>query len=100
MADYIERQAAVSRFEQLKEQADTMRDKLYLDGVLAVVDTLPSANVREDVHGKWLDPDYPICCAIKCSACGETEYLDEPGQYEHWRFCPLCGASMDGGGER
>ena len=99
MADYIERQAAVSRFEQLKEQADTLRDKLYLDGVLAVIDTLPAENVRENVQGKWLEPDYPICCAIKCSVCGETEYLDDPDQYEHWRFCPLCGARMDGGGK-
>lgn len=100
MADYIERQAAVSRFEQLKEQADTLRDKLYLDGVLAVIDALPAANVREDVQGEWLMPDYPICCAIKCSVCGETEYLDDPEQYEYWRFCPLCGARMVGGGER
>lgn len=43
MRDYIERKAAVSRFEELKEQADTLRDKLYLDGVLAVIDALPTA---------------------------------------------------------
>lgn len=42
MGDYIERQAAVSRFEQLKEQADTLRDKMYFDGVLAVIDALPT----------------------------------------------------------
>lgn len=42
MGDYIERQAAVSRFEQLKEQADTLRDKMYFNGVLAVIDALPT----------------------------------------------------------
>lgn len=56
--------------------------------------------LREDVKGKWLPPDSHIVCAVKCSACGETEYLDEPDQYEYWNFCPNCGARMAGGGER
>lgn len=71
--------------------------KNYEGGALNAV---PAANVREDVQGKWLEPDYPICCAIKCSVCGETEYLDDPDQYEHWNFCPNCGAQMTGGGEQ
>lgn len=90
MADYIKRQAALRAVNEF----------FHDPKVDIVLNAVPAANVREDVHGKWLEPDYPICCAIKCSICGETEYLDEPGQYEHWRFCPLCGARMDGGGEQ
>lgn len=91
MADYVERQAAIDAVKHA--WAKGIEPTQYIEEI-------PAANVREDVRGKWLDPDYPICCVIKCSACGETEYLDEPDQYEHWRFCPNCGARMAGGGER
>lgn len=95
MADYIERQAAVSRFEQLKEQADTMRDKLYLDGVLAVIDALPAANVREDVRGEWVAKKVmirtPAAKNYLCSVCKEEGFQTN--------FCPHCGARMDGGGK-
>ena len=73
---------------------------MAMEELAELVKAKQEGRIREDAHGKWLEPDYPICCAIKCSVCGETEYLDEPDQYEHWRFCPLCGARMDGGGER
>ena len=99
MKDYIERQAAVSRFEQLKEQAGTLRDKLYLDGVLAVIDTIPEANAREDVHARW-EPEENIFddSTWYCSACHEPLTLiagtpEENGMH----FCPNCGAQMDGG---
>ena len=89
MADYIERQAALRAVNEF----------FHDPKVDIALNAVPDANVREDVQGKWLEPDYPICCAIKCSVCGETEYLDDPDQYEHWRFCPLCGARMEVGGE-
>lgn len=99
MVEYIKRQVAVSRFEQLKEQADTLRDKLYLDGVLAVIDTLPAANVREDVHARW-EPEENIFddSTWYCSACHEPWTLiygtpEENGMH----FCPNCGAKMEGG---
>ena len=90
MADCIERQAALHAVNEF----------FHDPKVDIAINAVPAANVREDVQGEWLEPDYPVCCAIKCSVCGETEYLDEPDQYEHWRFCPLCGARMVGGGER
>lgn len=72
---------------------------MTLDELAELCKAKQEGRLRECVRGKWLMPDYPICCAIKCSVCGETEYLDDPDQYEHWRFCPLCGARMDGGGK-
>lgn len=90
MADYIERQAALRAVNEFSHDPK----------VDIALNAVPYANVREDVQGKWLEPDYPICCAIKCSVCGETEYLDDPDQYEHWNFCPNCGAQMTGGGEQ
>lgn len=37
MNDYINRQALLDRFEQLKNAAETLRDKIFLDGVLAII---------------------------------------------------------------
>ena len=107
MADYIERQSAVNRFEQLKEQADTMRDKLYLDGVLSVIDALPAANVREDVQGEWewFDEEHgtPIDgwdreWGWRCSCCKYTlnDEYDDPDSSPKFNFCPHCGADMRG----
>ena len=73
MKDYIERQVAVSRFEELKEQADTLRDKLYLDGVLAVIDTLPTAEPES----------MPIVQELRAQVADLKEQLRH---MEYWRF--------------
>lgn len=52
MDDYISREAVLKRFEQLKDQTESLRDKLYLDGVAAVIDTLPAADVVPVVRCK------------------------------------------------
>lgn len=90
MADYIERQAALRAVNEF----------FHDPKVDIALNAVPDANVREDVHGEWLEPDTPIVCAAKCSVCGNTEYLDYGGQEEGWNFCPNCGARMAGGGER
>lgn len=45
-------------------------------------------------HGKW--KDYPSCWG--CSQCGRTvskKYISLP-VIECYRFCPYCGAKMEG----
>lgn len=97
MAEYIDRQATISRFEQLKEQADTLHDKLYLDGVLAVIDAMPDANAREHIRGRWIrSPSEVIGVDTeRCSICGCE--MNERNQFWNANFCPHCGARMDGG---
>lgn len=94
MGDYISREAAVNRFEQLKEQADTLRDKMYLDGVLAVIDTLPSSDVRPVVRGRWIRMPSEIGTidVEQCSICGCE--MNERNQFWNAKFCPQCGADM------
>ena len=62
-----------------------------LGSAFDAIDELPSA----ERHGRWIDPEDPTC--YKCSICGEyatQEYgLNEP---IFWRYCPNCGAKMDG----
>lgn len=64
---------------------------------VADVDVLPTADVVEVKHGKWLKNN------TECSACKElnpTMYLNEWDlEYKAFilPYCPKCGAKMDGG---
>ena len=61
--------------------------------VLAVTDIqqLPSADVQPVVHGEWIGTG-SMLIGYRCSKCGGHS-ID--GKY---RFCPSCGAKMDGKG--
>lgn len=92
MSEYIDKAEALSRFENLKKQADTLRDKLYIDGVLAIIDTLPSADVRPVVHGMWVYKGFEK--GWECSACGSRCLLNYESDFHKSDFCPHCGADM------
>lgn len=49
MSDLIDKQALISRFEELKEKAENLSDAFYLDGAIAVIDTQPTAYDVETV---------------------------------------------------
>lgn len=63
---------------------------------------LPAADVAPVVHGKWLDEDFPEKQATVhgfavCSVCGELSHKAEHGYNILSKYCPHCGAKMDGG---
>ena len=51
---------------------------------------IPTADVAEVKHGKWIERQYEMEIYYQCSACGCNDYGDSP-------YCPYCGAKMDGG---
>ena len=58
-----------------------------------LIDSAPSADVRENVRGEWLDDHDPVNFGefrYKCSKCGArtVEWADN--------FCYHCGADMRG----
>ena len=55
------------------------------------LNSLPAADVVEMRHGRWLPSDIPDSILDKCSECGF-----DTGAFT-FRFCPNCGAKMDGG---
>ena len=65
-----------------------MSRELITQRILHIVDTQPTADVAEVVHGKWLEDDTGY---FRCSECGSEQ--DTP-EYTT-PFCPLCGAKMD-----
>jgi len=58
-----------------------------------MVEKLPAADVQEVKHGRWLTDRFGFERAI-CSIC---QAVFEGG--DSWKYCPHCGAKMDGGDE-
>lgn len=54
-----------------------------------LIDTEPTADVRENVHGEWLHISDGYCDFLKCSQCGKPTDSQS-------NFCPNCGADMRG----
>ena len=87
MNDYI------SREKVLKLVAES--GKFSLMAMIADPEIIPSADVRENIHGEWEEvTDYKndnihqwhiICSVCHCR-----------GQFESDNFCPNCGADMRG----
>ena len=92
MAEYIEREAAISAIRQ-----DIMGGLNY-EGIL---NRIPVAEVQPVRHGRW-NEENPDCLdgdsVYVCSVCGETWTLIEGTPLDNnMHFCPNCGAKMDGG---
>lgn len=85
MTDYISREAAI---EMLYYNADER-----CSAVVSDFEEIPAADVDPVRHGRWLD----------CEAYNDIEQCSECGMifsypsYYGYKFCPHCGAKMDGG---
>ena len=69
-----------------------------------MMEIVRTSDMKPVVHGRWTEQhvDYASDCAIdevqtaKCSVCGlyhTTPYLYS---FTDYKFCPHCGAKMDG----
>ena len=91
MKEYIERNALIAKFKRLTLGENSLVERLFADGVYAVIETFPAADVAEVVQGKW-EPGNPIC-----PVCGENKFKDlDADVWADWqpKFCPNCGARM------
>ena len=61
-----------------------------------LVDTAPTADVRENVRGTWVGIDDEPFTVFECDTCG---YDYEHIYGEQSNFCPNCGADMKGESE-
>ncbi len=102
MPKYIELEKALQRFEEIKKNTTLLNGRFYLDGVMAILETIPAADVAPVVHGRWTTPR----AIIECSKCGfgmfPDGYFFEFGECVHAyesqyrpNFCPNCGAKLD-----
>ena len=59
--------------------------------ILTEIEYTPAADVVEVRHGEWI---YDHWCEFRCSICGHWSKTEPRGKE---KFCPNCGAKMDGG---
>lgn len=103
MDEYILRQEVIKKLDELDSRL--MRGH-YVDecaGVTmanAVVQSVPAADVKPVVHGKWkvtgtfkvADYNYTVV-EQRCSACGHCSIRFKNKAESN--YCPKCGATMD-----
>lgn len=93
MAEYIKREALITKFKKMELGEHGLVERLFADGVYAVIAAFPAADVAPVVHGRWIPFHSKISGDIQyCSAC-------EIGFVAKSDYCPHCGAKMDGGEE-
>ena len=92
MADYIERSVVVRGVTETKWEHGS-------DGAAAmeIVASAPAADVAPVVHGRWIYEEETLSTSsgYRCSACRRPRWLS-PDVPEAFKYCPKCGAKMDG----
>ena len=116
MAEYINREKAIAIIEEKQKELCPVgrygRGYVYTsdrekydawDEIIDALENIPNADVAPVVHGWWDDSGrytFPSgAAAVRCTNCGcaltESEY-----RLNNWNYCPVCGATMDGGAEK
>lgn len=99
MEKYIEREALLKHLQECRETSvGSCPTFAVIAAVQAYVGGMPAADVAPVVHGKWV-PSGENPGFLVCSACGDCYVVDEWADGKKWRYCPACGAKMDGKGE-
>ena len=96
MAEYIKREEAIDVVTEV--YYDTPDVNLSPGKFEMAIDGIPAADVAPVVHGRW-EPCFDENCKCrwgfkKCSNCGQEYYAHA---INHYKYCPNCGAKMDGG---
>ena len=85
MAEYIEKGAAKYAVDLAMDLSDT-----EYDAICNAIDKAPSADVAPVVHGRWIPSENG---GYYCSNCDRRVAF-----LIYNRYCPNCGAKMDGDG--
>ena len=59
---------------------------------------IETLNIPEVAHGTW-EPHPKYAGFERCSVCHDATVSTDWVDGKKWKFCPECGAVMDGGGE-
>ena len=93
--DYISRQAAI-------DAVDSGMCTFYDCEVIERLEQVPSADVRENVRGEWLEREVTEDVGqgiqqwqqARCSVCGKWHTTPYMYYFTDYNFCPNCGADM------
>lgn len=100
-ADYINRTALTEQLSMLATRYAALgREKVAQDynWAVSVLDGAPAADVVEVVHGAWFLLDDCANAGLYCAVCHHRVHREDFA-YKKLRskYCPHCGAKMDGG---
>ena len=97
MNEYIERERLLRRFN-IDDMMNVNGTLISLEDARNTISNFPAADVAPVRHGRWIG--IPLCGSddCECSECGNwcnihVNLCGEPIQ----KYCPYCGAKMDGG---
>lgn len=97
--EYISREAAVKAANEWVSEA-CMAPVMRISRLFDKLAKVPAADVAEVVHGEWLraDDDWNSLTTIQCSLCSEEWCFetDDDVSLLNYKYCPNCGARMDG----
>lgn len=94
MAEYIEREALIAKYDLVHKGPPGGARKLMVNA--------PAVDVAPVKYGDWMPTTKDGCWV--CSECYEIIVADEYGDIHPaedcgWLYCPYCGAKMKGGAE-
>ena len=69
--------------------------KMGLNHAIQTINDIPSVDAVEAVHGRWISKECKPHLIYKCSECGDVWSY---GAIIQMKYCPNCGAKMDGDG--
>ena len=94
MAEHIEREFALNVLCRENCGHDYEANKCNNCYTSNFINYLPTADVAEVKHGKWIK-----CSVIKCSVCGSCTDIQSDEAYEKfiesYYYCPVCGSKLD-----
>lgn len=111
MAEYIDRQAVLDAIFPVDPENDgsdgctvVLQNQSFSSAdIEALVSDIPTADVRPTVHAQWEDgPEIKVfkeekIPTVQCPKC-QLYFGDLINNHrEIYRFCPYCGAQIDGG---
>ena len=85
MAEYIRREDVIEWFMPYAHVGES----IDADVVISDIKGMKAADVSTVRHGRWLPQ---VVLGQKAWDCSECKTLGSP----HWKWCPVCGAKMDG----
>lgn len=102
-SDLISRAAAIVEIEEYIEEYSELDENGYhnlkwcaMEEAKEVLSMLPAVDAAPVVHARWISSAIYkgyMCCSHCTEAYVAPAWLDEG----MWKYCPACGAKMDGG---